>query len=45
VPLLAVRVNGKKVNGVVGVDMDYECFGKSNGMMMVSVTGTAVVVE
>jgi len=32
-------------NAVVGVDVDYECFGKTNGMMMVSVTGTAVNVE
>ena len=32
-------------NAVVGVDIDYECFGKSNGMMMVSASGTAVVVE
>ena len=32
-------------NAVVGVDLDYESFGQSNGMMMVSATGTAVVVE
>jgi len=32
-------------NAVVGVDLDYESFGQTNGMMMVSVTGTAVVVE
>ncbi len=31
-------------NAVVGVDLDYESFGQSNGMMMVSATGTAVVV-
>ena len=31
-------------NAVVGVAIDYESFGQSNGMMMVSVTGTAVVV-
>ncbi len=34
-----------RANAVVAVDIDYECFGKTNGMMMVSVTGTAVVVE
>ena len=32
-------------NAVVGVDMDYEMLGSDNGMMMVNVSGTAVVVE
>ena len=32
-------------NAVVGVNVDYESFGQTNGMMMVSVTGTAVIVE
>ncbi|MFT5012722.1 MAG: hypothetical protein ACJAX5_003416 [Patiriisocius sp.] len=32
-------------NAIVGVDLDYESFGQTNGMMMVSVTGTAVIVE
>lgn len=32
-------------NAVVGVDVDYESFGQSNGMMMVSATGTAVLIE
>jgi len=32
-------------NAIVGVDLDYESFGQTNGMMMVSATGTAVVVE
>ena len=32
-------------NAVIGVDVDYESFGKSNGMMMVSATGTAVRIE
>ncbi len=32
-------------NAVIGVDIDYESFGQTNGMMMVSATGTAVVVE
>ncbi|EJL7001122.1 heavy metal-binding domain-containing protein [Vibrio cholerae] len=32
-------------NAVVGIDLDYETFGKANGMLMVSVCGTAVVVE
>ncbi len=30
-------------NGVVGVDFDYEVLGESNGMMMVAVSGTAVI--
>jgi uncharacterized protein YbjQ (UPF0145 family) len=29
-------------DAVVGIDIDYESFGQTNGMMMVSVTGTAV---
>ncbi len=32
-------------NAVVGIDLDYETFGKANGMLMVSGSGTAVVVE
>ena len=29
-------------NAVVGVDIDYEVLGENNGMLMVSVSGTAV---
>ena len=29
-------------NGIVGIDFDYEVMGETNGMMMVSVSGTAV---
>lgn len=29
-------------NAVIGVDIDYEVLGESNGMLMVSVSGTAV---
>ncbi len=32
-------------NAVVGVDLDYESFGQTNGMMMVSATGTAVIIQ
>lgn len=32
-------------NAVVGVDIDYEILGSSNNMMMVIVSGTAVVAE
>jgi uncharacterized protein YbjQ (UPF0145 family) len=30
-------------NAVVGIDLDYEVLGQSNGMLMVSVSGTAIV--
>jgi uncharacterized protein YbjQ (UPF0145 family) len=30
-------------NAVVGIDLDYEVLGQNNGMLMVSVSGTAVV--
>ncbi|HQP68495.1 MAG TPA: heavy metal-binding domain-containing protein [Quisquiliibacterium sp.] len=29
-------------DGIVGIDFDYEVLGETNGMMMVSVSGTAV---
>ncbi len=32
-------------NAVIGVDVDYEVLGKENGMLMVSVSGTAVVLR
>ena len=32
-------------NAIVGVDIDYEVLGERNGMMMVSVSGTAVDLE
>jgi len=32
-------------NAVVGVDFDYEVLGEANGMLMVTASGTAVVVE
>ena len=31
-------------NAVIGVDVDYEVLGTDNGMLMVTVSGTAVVV-
>jgi uncharacterized protein YbjQ (UPF0145 family) len=36
---------GLGANAIVGVDLDYEVLGSGNGMLMVSVSGTAVVVE
>ena len=32
-------------HAVVGVDLDYEVLGSNNGMLMVSASGTAVLVE
>ncbi|WP_435236921.1 heavy metal-binding domain-containing protein [Psychromonas sp. PT13] len=32
-------------NAVIGVDIDYQVLGQSNGMLMVSVSGTAVVIS
>lgn len=32
-------------NAVVGIDLDYEVLGQANGMLMVSASGTAVVVD
>ncbi|MFO7304063.1 MAG: heavy metal-binding domain-containing protein [Gammaproteobacteria bacterium] len=42
---LAARATALGGNAVVGVDIDYEVLGKENGMLMVSVSGTAVVLE
>jgi len=36
----AARASG--ANAVIGVDIDYEILGKENGMLMVSINGTAV---
>lgn len=32
-------------NAVVGIDLDYEVLGEANGMLMVTASGTAVVVS
>jgi uncharacterized protein YbjQ (UPF0145 family) len=32
-------------NAVIGVDIDYEVLGADNGMIMVTASGTAVVIE
>jgi uncharacterized protein YbjQ (UPF0145 family) len=37
----AVRMGA---NAVVGVDLDYETLGTGNGMLMVTATGTAVII-
>ncbi|MCW5601857.1 heavy metal-binding domain-containing protein [Nitrosomonas sp.] len=42
---LQERAEELGANAVVGIDIDYEVLGKENGMLMVSVSGTAVFVE
>lgn len=42
---LAANAQQLGANAVVGVDLDYEVLGQNNGMLMVSVSGTAVIVE
>ena len=39
------RAAERGANAVVGVDIDYEVLGANNGMLMVSASGTAVVVR
>jgi uncharacterized protein YbjQ (UPF0145 family) len=41
---LTQRAQELGANAVVGVDLDYEVLGQNNGMLMVSASGTAVVV-
>ena len=42
---LEQRASEVGANAVVGVDIDYEVLGANNGMLMVTASGTAVVVE
>ncbi len=42
---LQQRAEEMGANAVVGIDLDYEVLGQANGMLMVSASGTAVVVE
>jgi len=42
---LRERAQALGANAVVGIDLDYEVLGQNNGMLMVSASGTAVVVE
>ena len=42
---LQERAQALGANAVVGIDLDYEVLGQSNGMLMVSASGTAVFVE
>ena len=42
---LEAAAQAQGANAVIGVDLDYEVLGANNGMLMVSVSGTAVIVE
>ena len=42
---LQAQAQGLGANAVVGVDLDYEVLGPNNGMLMVSASGTAVLIE
>jgi uncharacterized protein YbjQ (UPF0145 family) len=42
---LVERAQQMGANAVVGVDLDYEVLGQANGMLMVSASGTAVVIK
>lgn len=41
---LSQRATSLGANAVIGIDLDYEVLGSANGMLMVSVSGTAVVI-
>ena len=43
-PELEERAAALGANAVVGVDLDYEVMGRANGMLMVTASGTAVVI-
>lgn len=42
---MVARAESFGANAVVGVDVDYEVLGQANNMLMVTASGTAVVVE
>ena len=42
---LEQRAGVMGANAVIGVDIDYEVLGADNGMLMVTASGTAVVVD
>ena len=42
---LEQRAGAMGANAVIGVDIDYEVLGADNGMLMVTASGTAVVVD
>lgn len=42
---MSSRAEALGADAVVGVDVDYEVLGTDNGMLMISVSGTAVVLD
>ena len=40
---MSTRAQELGANAIVGIDLDYEVLGQNNGMLMVAVSGTAVV--
>ena len=40
---MSQRAQELGANAVIGIDLDYEVLGQNNGMLMVSVSGTAVL--
>ena len=42
---LEQRAAERGANAVVGIDIDYEVLGTDNGMLMVTASGTAVIVQ
>ena len=40
---MQARAEALGANGVIAIDVDYEVLGQNNGMLMVAVSGTAVV--
>ncbi len=41
---MVAEARSRGANAVVGVDLDYEVLGQGGGMLMVSVSGTAVLI-
>ena len=39
------RAEALGANAIIGIDIDYEVIGQNNGMLMVSASGTAVIVK
>ena len=39
------RAHSMGANAVVGIDIDYEVLGADNGMLMVTASGTAVIID
>ena len=42
---MASRAKAMGANAIIGVDIDYEVLGQANNMLMVTASGTAVIIE